>query len=60
MAVIQPCRLQIAVVPLVEVANQVVGLFAEDAHDWFAGKAGLGGHVKFDCHCPLFLRMCQL
>jgi len=58
--IVQPGGLQVAIVPLVEVAHQVVGLLAENAHDRFAGKAGFGGRVEFDWHCPLFLRLCQL
>ena len=58
--IVQPGGLQVAVVPLVEIANQVAGVLAENAHDRFAGKAGLRGHVKFDCLCPLFFRLCQL
>lgn len=57
---VQPRGLHIAVVPLVKETNQIVGVLAEDTHDRFAGEAGRGGDVKFDCGCPLFLRLCQL
>ena len=40
---VQPGGLQVAVVPLVEVAHQRVGFLAEGVHDWFAGEADLQG-----------------
>ena len=36
--IIEPGRLQVAIVPLVQVAHQRVGLLAEDAHDRFGRK----------------------
>lgn len=38
--VIEPGRLQIAIVPLVEIARQAAGLLAKDTHDRFASQAG--------------------
>ena len=41
---IKPCWLHVAIVPLIQVANQIFRCLAEDAHDRFAGEAGFCGH----------------
>lgn len=44
---IQPRWLQVAVVPLVEIAYQSVGFSTEDTQDGFAGQAGCRVHDAF-------------